>query len=298
MVRFVILVAILILSISLSAAPPIEEECMDCYEKATITEVQNGWDRHDFEAECCDAPCEYPEGWELKEENVGWGCRVSQLPASYGTSLNWYGTVCNSSEDDQDCPPPGPIVPDDPPTCPYPPCNPSPIILDLGGDSYQLTPLARGVEFDLRNEGRRRRVSWTRPGIENAFLALDRNGNGQIDNGSELFGNFTPLRSGGLAAHGFIALAELDDNGDHVVDRRDVAWSRLLLWTDRNHDGVSTNNELEGIAGSVVAELGTEFRQIRKKDQWGNEFLYMSRFRMRNDERRRAYYDVFLLMEP
>jgi hypothetical protein len=170
----------------------------------------------------------------------------------------------------------------------------SPIVLDAGG-GYHLTALADGVAFDLRNEGVRRRVAWTIANLETAFLALDRNENGQIDNGAELFGNYTRLRSGVLAPNGFIALGELDDNADAIIDSRDEAWAMLLLWTDRNHDGDSTPDELQPIAQSEVVSLGSDYRAVGKRDQWGNLFRYASEFGVEKNGRRhrRPYYDVF-----
>lgn len=113
---------------------------------------------------------------------------------------------------------------------------------------------------------------WTRIGVDDAFLAMDRNGNGTIDNGAELFGNFTPLRSGALAANGFVALAELDDDGSGAIDSRDAVWSRLLLWTDRNHDGFSSASELQQITSSPVTMVSTDDQAIGRRDQWGNYF--------------------------
>jgi hypothetical protein len=283
-------VMILIASLSFSAAAQIQEECMDCYEKVTKTPLPGGEERQDFEAECCDASCFYPNGFVVEDADVGWGCRTAQLPPSWGELHNWYGTVCNSSDDDLGCPEEPPPPPDEIQH------NGSPIIIDLGEHSYRLTSIPGGVHFDLRNEGRRPQLAWTRLGVENAFLALDRNGNGRIDNGSELFGNYTPLRSGVLAQNGFVALAEFDSNSDRVVDSRDPAWQVLLLWTDRNHDGWSTPDEVQPIAHSMVIALGTEYRSIRKRDQWGNLFRYISKFRFRDGggDHQRNYYDVFL----
>src|SRR5688572_31987946 len=174
----------------------------------------------------------------------------------------------------------------------------SPIILDLGNDTYRLTSLSDGVRFDLRSDGQPRQMAWTRLGVENAFLALDRDGNGRIENGAELFGNYTPLQAGGLASHGFEALSELDDNGDSILDARDGAWPALLLWVDRNHDGASTADELQPVASSVVTALELDPHVVGRRDQWGNLFRYMAHFRMQqaSAERRRTYYDVFFRM--
>lgn len=174
----------------------------------------------------------------------------------------------------------------------------SPIILDLGNRGYVLTSLEEGVQFDLRNEGRTRQTAWTRSDTESAFLALDRNGNGRIDNGAELFGNFTPLSSGALTANGFIALSEFDDNSDGVIDSQDEVWPFLLLWIDRNHDGESAG-EIERISASSVTALETTYHFIGKKDRWGNLFRYMAHFRMSKGlaERRKSYYDVFFVVQ-
>jgi hypothetical protein len=67
----------------------------------------------------------------------------------------------------------------------------SPIIVDTNGKGFQLTSAQQGVRFDISGTGRPIQLAWTVPGSGNAFLALDRSGNGRIDNGKELFGNFT-----------------------------------------------------------------------------------------------------------
>lgn len=187
--------------------------------------------------------------------------------------------------------------PDDNVVCPGPGCG-SPIILQLGIGPYRLTSAADGVTFDLRNEGRRRQVAWIAPGADIAFLALDRNGNDVIDNGSELFGDSTPLASGHYAENGFAVLAEFDANHDGIVDASDPVWSSLLLWNDRNHDGLSTPDELRPAAGAVAA-LETACHIVGRQDEWGNLFHYMADFRIDpSRERPRKYYDVFLRIDP
>jgi hypothetical protein len=150
------------------------------------------------------------------------------------------------------------------------------------------------VQFDLRNEGYAVTTPWTRPNTEVAFLAFDRNGNGRIDSGAELFGNFTPLATGDTAANGYQALHEFDDDQDGVVNAADAGWRLLQLWTDRDHDGRSSSEELTPISASNVTALSTEYLPVGRKDKWGNEFRYLSHFWLR--ESRRAYYDVFFVI--
>src|SRR5438876_1340501 len=118
-------------------------------------------------------------------------------------------------------------------------CQPgacSPIILDTAGEGFHLTDTEGGVRFDIDGSGKPLRLSWTASGKGNAFLALDRNGNGTIDNGKELFGNFTEQPASD-DLNGYKALAVFDapehgGNGDGVIDNRDAVWPMLLLWTD------------------------------------------------------------------
>lgn len=217
------------------------------------------------------------------------------IMATPSSSSTVKSAECTASEERWTVPPPPPPPPPDEIQH-----NGSPIILDLGHDGYRLTSVAAGVRFDLRNEGRMLRVAWTRPSAETGFLVLDRNANGRVDSGAELFGNFTPLQSGGPALNGFQALSELDENRDGVIDPGDEAWSELFLWIDRDHSGTSTIDELQAIATSDVTALETTYLSVGRRDEFGNEVRYMSHFRVRQGrgEGRRTYYDVFLLYEP
>lgn len=177
----------------------------------------------------------------------------------------------------------------------------TPILLNLGTGPYALTSAANGVRFDLRNDGGSRKVAWTSAGSDVAFLALDRNGNGSVDSGAELFGSATMLASGIRAKHGFEALADLDADRDGVLSPRDPAWTSLVLWTDRNHDGVSAAGELQRVADSRLEWLATGARTVNRRDEWGNLFRYMSHARVRaggiGNAREMPYYDVLLTSE-
>lgn len=82
------------------------------------------------------------------------------------------------------------------------------------------------------------------PSAKTPWLALDRDGNGGIDDGRELFGSMSPLRGGGAAQNGFIALRELDQNGDGKITADDPGFARLLVWSDRDGDRRSASSEL------------------------------------------------------
>jgi hypothetical protein len=162
----------------------------------------------------------------------------------------------------------------------------TPLILDMADDGYRLTSVRRGVTFDLDADGVPEQVAWTRAGSDDAWLALDRNGNGTIDNGSELFGNHTPAyadKAEPTAEHGFMALrfAEGPSYGpsrpDDRVDARDAVFSRLLVWTDRNHNGFSEPDELQKLSETPVAAISTDFRESRRRDRHGNQFRLRAR---------------------
>jgi hypothetical protein len=150
----------------------------------------------------------------------------------------------------------------------------TPIIIAIGRRAnYQLTAAQNGVSFDLDADGQAEVIGWTRADSDVALLAIDRNGDGRITSGQELFGNHTVPG----ALNGFEALARMDYELSGIVrtaiHRGDELFDQLLLWTDRNHNGISEPNELVP-ARDVLSEISFEYEPSQRRDQFGNLYRF------------------------
>ncbi len=181
-------------------------------------------------------------------------------------------------------------------------CIGSPIILDINGDGYAMTDGANGVSFDINGDDRKDRTSWTSANSDDAWLVLDRNDNHTIDDGKEMFGNYCdqPAPPAGKLRSGFTGLAEFDKptsggNGDGRITRADTMFKKLRLWQDKNHNGISEQEELSRLPALDVVAIFLDYKESKRTDEFGNRFKFRAKIRdAKGAKAGRWAWDVFV----
>ncbi len=152
-----------------------------------------------------------------------------------------------------------------------------PVVVSLDGSLFPMTNAAGGVRFDFFNSGKPVKVSWTAAGAKVGWLVMDRTGSGAITNGSQLFSNVMPQPAMPDKRLGFIALAQWDKpsmggNGDGQITSKDWVFSRLRVWTDLNHNGISDPGELLTMQQAGIQAISAHYLPDNWTDSYGNRF--------------------------
>lgn len=148
----------------------------------------------------------------------------------------------------------------------------SPLMVFFDG---KLPKFTNRVDFPLNKTGK---TMWPEKGAPGAFIVFDRDGDGKITRADELFGSLE-----GKYKNGFEALREFDSNHDGVIDKNDKDFDKLMLWFDRNGDGVSQKGELVPLSsriksislkydGSTVNAIGSQ-AEVRER----SEFIFVEK---------------------
>lgn len=157
-----------------------------------------------------------------------------------------------------------------------PDCN-TPLVLNFDGAPLRFEAAA-AASFDISGVGQCLSTDWpTLP-----WLALDRDRDGAIDSGRELFGSGTVLRSGRRASHGFEALAEHDLNRDGKIDRADPVFAELVLWSDGDRDRRGELSELVPVAQAELVAIHLDVAVRAECDDRGNCGRERARFEFKD----------------
>ena len=151
----------------------------------------------------------------------------------------------------------------------------SPIVLDLDDNGIRTMSMDSGVAYDIAATGQKLRTGWISGG--DGFLVMDRNHDGLINDGTELFGTSTKLAKGGNARDGFVAMSEIDGNADGLITNADAGFAELKVWIDANADGVSQADELHSLAALNITALDLDATASSASDN-GNLIGLLSRY--------------------
>lgn len=151
-----------------------------------------------------------------------------------------------------------------------------PLVIDVRNDGFNPSSLSEGANFDLDCNGMAERINWIQG--DDAFLAYDRNEDGIINDGRELFGDNTLLKNGEKALNGFEALAEFDSNLDGKIDNNDTDFSKLLVWMDSDKLGITEKDELISLADFGIESINLYYKSLNSNTDSGTVLGNASNF--------------------
>lgn len=158
----------------------------------------------------------------------------------------------------------------------------NPLVLDLDGDGIETLDIDEtNIAFDMNNDNFAEKIGWLNG--DDAFLVVDKNNNGKIDNQSEMFGSET--------TKGFNDLQAYDSNNDYIIDSRDSLFSELKLWQDINENGITDEGELKSLTDAGIKSINLGFNTINQTEKNGNYIAEGSTY-TKNDGTVGNAYDV------
>jgi len=162
----------------------------------------------------------------------------------------------------------------------------TPLVLVFDSDAhvaysaYSSHDGSRAFDLSASQDGSATHTDW--PTSATPWLAIDRDGDGAISSGRELFGSATRLANGTIAEGGFAALVELDENGDGRIDASDSSFSKLTLWFDVDGDRRSTPSELRSLDDLRIVSIDVHPYENPRCDARGNCEVERASFRFRD----------------
>lgn len=200
---------------------------------------------------------------------------VEDVSKLHNRSISEIDRILNESLPKKDTGLPPPVTPETPGPTPA-----SPLVLDLDGDGIETVGLASEIYFDFDGDGFKERSGFV--GSDDGFLAFDKNGDGEINNGAELFGSSTTLLDGGVADNGFVALSDFDSNDDGLINSNDDRYSELRVFRDLNQNGITDSGELQTLSEAGVDSLSVIYTNQSFTDDQGNEHRQVGSYTAKN----------------
>ena len=162
----------------------------------------------------------------------------------------------------------------------------TPLAIELYGEELLTTSVEDGVSFDMDGDGMAEQTAWLKKG--SGFLVWDKNGDGMVNDGTEMFGEATVMSDGKRAENGVEASKDLDSDNNNIINQYDELWGELRIWHDENSNGKTEEGELSLLSDWDIQSISLDFAEINLKDEADNKILFESEVVLENGERRKV----------